>query len=105
MHYRPVDGTVMGQRSTYFIGQDGTFHPIVVSVTVTGGHVSAVSVPVYEKAGETGSINAYALPLLVQRALAAQDTAEVASVSGASLTSTAFRNSLSSALLTAGYHA
>jgi hypothetical protein len=105
MHYRPVDGVWLGARSTYYIPDDRSFHPIEVSITVSGGHVTAVSVPVYETSGETGRINESALPVLVERALAANDTAEVAGVSGASLTSYAFRNSLSSALLRAGYHA
>lgn len=105
MHYRPVDGVWLGAQSTYYIPEDRSFHPIVVSISVAGGHVTAVSVPVYETSGETGRINESALPVLIERALAANDTAEVAGVSGASLTSYAFRNSLSSALLRAGYHA
>jgi hypothetical protein len=105
MHYRPVDGVWLGARSTYYIPEDLSFHPIEVSITVSGGHVTAVSVPVYEASGETGRINEATLPVLIERALAANDTAEVAGVSGASLTSYAFRNSLSSALLRAGYHA
>ncbi|MFN8167403.1 MAG: FMN-binding protein [Candidatus Nanopelagicales bacterium] len=105
MHYRPVDGVWQGARSSYYIPDDGKLHPIEVRITVSGGHVVAVSVPVSETSGETGRINESALPVLIERALAAGDTAEVASVSGASLTSYAFRNSLSSALLRAGYHA
>lgn len=105
LHYRPVDGVWRGARSTYYIPDDKSFHPIEVSITVAGGHVTAVSVPVYETSGETGRINEAALPVLIEAALAAKDTAEVANVSGASLTSYAFRNSLSSALLRAGYHA
>lgn len=105
LHYRPVDGVWQGARSSYFIPDDGKLHPIEVRITVSGGHVVDVSVPVLETTGETGRINADALPVLIARALAANDTAEVAGVSGASLTSYAFRNSLSSALIRAGYHA
>ena len=105
MHYRPVDGTYRGAQSIYYIPDDGAFHAIVVEIVVSGGHVTSVTVPVFEASGETGRINETALPVLVERAMAAHDTAEVAGVSGASLTSTAFRNSLSSALLRAGYHA
>ena len=104
-HYRPVDGVWRGARSTYWIPEDGSYHPIEVSITVSGGHVTDVTVPLYETDGETGRINEAALPVLIEAALAAKDTAEVADVSGASLTSYAFRNSLSSALLRAGYHA
>lgn len=105
MHYRPVDGTYRGAQSSYYIPDDRSFHPIVVEIVVSGGHVTSVTVPVFEASGETGRINETALPVLIERAMAAQDTAEVSGVSGASLTSTAFRNSLSSALLRAGYHA
>ncbi len=105
LHYRPVDGIWQGARSTYYIPDDKSFHPIEVRITVSGGHVTSVSVPVYETSGETGRINEAAIPVLIEAAMAAQDTAEVSNVSGASLTSYAFRNSLSSALLRAGYHA
>ena len=104
-HYRPVDGVWTGAQSTYYIPDERAFHPIVVSITVSGGHVTAVSVPLKATDGESGRITDAALPALIESALAAHDTAEIAGVSGASLTSTAFRNSLSSALLRAGYHA
>lgn len=103
-HYRPVDGTWTGDLKQYFIPEAG-LEPIQVRITVYGGHVSDVTVPVYQTQGDSGSYNAMALPILLDRAMAAHDTAVVANVSGASLTSTAFANSLQSALIKAGFHA
>ena len=101
MHYRPVDGEWDGPVTKYFIPPD--LEPIRVHITVTGGHVSAVTVPVFQAAGESGRYNARALPLLIEAALAAHDTVNVATVSGATLTSGAFRSSLYSALVLAGF--
>ena len=101
-HYRPVDGTYLGPVSQYFIPSVG-LEPIQVRIVVYGGHVSDISVPVYVATGDSGDYNAMALPVLMQRAMAAHDTAAVAAVSGASLTSGAFAKSLSSALVSAGF--
>jgi uncharacterized protein with FMN-binding domain len=101
-HYRPVDGTYSGKVAQYFIGEVG-LEPIQVRIVVYGGHVSDITVPQYVNTGESGSINRMALPILMQRAMAAHDTATVAAVSGASLTSEAFVKSLSSALVGAGF--
>ncbi len=70
---------------------------------VSNGHVSAVDVPVYQHLGDSGQFNALALPTLISRTLAAHDTANIAAVSGASLTSMSFRQSLQSALVQAGF--
>ncbi len=101
-HYTPVDGTYLGPVSQYFIPSLG-LEPIQVSITVYGGHVSDLSVPVYVSTGTSGEYNAMALPQLTTRAMAAHDTATVASVSGASLTSEAFVKSLTAALAAAGF--
>ena len=67
------------------------------------GHVSDISVPQYVSTGDSAPYNAMALPILMQEAMAAHDTAVVANVSGASLTSEAFTKSLQSALINAGF--
>lgn len=101
-HYTPVDGTYTGAVSQYFIPGIG-LEPIQVSITVYGGHVTDVQVPVYTSTGDSAAYNAMALPTLMQEAMAANDTANVATVTGASLTSGAFANSLLSALTSAGF--
>jgi uncharacterized protein with FMN-binding domain len=101
-HYRPVDGTYLGSVAQYFIPANG-LEPIQVRIVVYGGHVSDITVPQYVSTGESGDYNASALPVLMQRAMAAHDTSTVAAVTGASLTSGAFVKSLSSALVSAGF--
>lgn len=100
-HFVPVDGTWTGALATYWI--EGQTEPMQVRIVVSNGHVSAVDVPVYQHLGDSGQFNALALPTLITRALAAHDTAQVAGVSGASLTSMSFRQSLQSALIQAGF--
>ena len=100
-HFVPTDGSWTGSVATYHV--EGQTDPIQVHIVVTNGHVSSVDVPVYVSAGDSGSINHFALPLLINEALAAHDTANIATVTSASLTSTAFRQSLQSALIQAGF--
>jgi len=101
-HYLPVDGVWTGSAFQYFIPGIG-LEPIQVRITLYGGHVSDISVPQYASTGDSASYNAMALPILMQEAMAAHDTAVVANVSGASLTSEAFTKSLQSALTNAGF--
>jgi uncharacterized protein with FMN-binding domain len=101
-HYRPVDGTYTGKTFQYFIPEVG-LEPIAVRITVFRGHVSDVAVPVYESRGDSGNFNAYALPRLKSEAMAANDTAKIATVSGATLTGGAFKSSLQNALTQAGF--
>lgn len=101
-HYRPVDGTWAGDVAQYFIPGIG-LEPIQVQITLTGGHVSDVSVPLYAKTGDSAEYNNFSLPTLMTEAMAAHDTANVASVSGASETSEAFAKSLKSALMKGGF--
>ncbi len=101
-HYTPVDGSFVGTVAQYFIPGLG-LEPIQVGITVYGGHVSDVTVPVYVATGDSGEYNAMALPILTTETMAAHDTAAVASVTGATLTSGAFVTSLTAALAAAGY--
>jgi uncharacterized protein with FMN-binding domain len=100
-HFVPTDGSWTGAVATYHV--EGQTDPIQVHIVVTNGHVSAVDVPVYVSVADTGAINHFALPLLINEALAAHDSADIATVTSASLTSTAFRQSLQSALIQAGF--
>lgn len=101
-HYLPVDGSYLGDVSQYFIPSIG-LEPIQVGITVYGGHVTDISVPQYASTGDSASYNEMALPILMNEAMAALDTANVATVSGATLTSESFINSLTSALTKAGF--
>jgi uncharacterized protein with FMN-binding domain len=75
-----------------------------VQITVYGGHVSDVAVTAQAEVGtESASYNDMALSTLVLRAMNSNDTADIAGVSGATLTSTAFTSSLQSALVAAGF--
>ena len=69
-----------------------------VTITVAGGKITKVSVPVYPSGnGRDREINAYALPILQQETLAAQSAA-IDTVSGATVTSDGYIESLQAAL-------
>ncbi|GIE53671.1 FMN-binding protein [Amorphoplanes nipponensis] len=71
---------------------------VQVAITVTDGRITDVAVPVYPSGnGKDQEINAYALPVLRQETLAAQN-ADIDTVSGATVTSDGYRESLQAAL-------
>lgn len=71
---------------------------VQVSITVAGGKITAVTVPVYPNSnGKDKQINARALPTLVRETLAAQ-SAKIDTVSGATVTSNGYIESLQAAL-------
>ena len=71
---------------------------VQVSITVTNGKITDVAVPVYpSENGRDQEINASALPVLRQETLAAQG-AGIDTVSGATVTSDGYLQSLQSAL-------
>lgn len=75
---------------------------VQVRITVTAGKITAVDVPEYPNENpRDAQINAYALPTLVQETLTAQN-AEIDMVSGATVTSGGYLQSLQSALDQAG---
>jgi uncharacterized protein with FMN-binding domain len=72
--------------------------PVQVSITVANGKITAVTVPVYPNGnGRDQEINAYALPVLQQETLTAQ-SADIDSVSGATVTTDGYKESLQAAL-------
>jgi uncharacterized protein with FMN-binding domain len=106
-HYRPVDGGYNGRLVSYLVpSKPISFEPLQVHITVYGGHLSDVAVinqaPVLS---DSNSYNVMSLSTLALEAMNAKDTANVAAVSGASLTSEAFAQSLQSALVAAGFKA
>lgn len=76
--------------------------PVQVRITVAGGTLTAVDVLQYPNGnGKDRQINSYALPILTREALAAQ-SADIDMVSGATITSTGYVQSLQAALDRAG---
>ncbi|WP_030440567.1 FMN-binding protein [Actinoplanes subtropicus] len=71
---------------------------VQVTITVTNGKITDVQVPVYPNGnGRDQEINAYALPILTQETLQAQG-ANIDTVSGATVTSDGYLQSLQAAL-------
>lgn len=72
--------------------------PVQVQITTSGGQVTDITALQYPDANPRDQqINAYALPVLAQEALAAQ-SANIDQVSGATVTSDGYAQSLQSAL-------
>ncbi|GAB1640916.1 FMN-binding protein [Krasilnikovia sp. MM14-A1259] len=72
--------------------------PIQVTVTVSGGKITDIAVPTYPNGNHRDAeINAYALPALREATLNAQ-SADIDSISGATVTSDGYKQSLQSAL-------
>jgi uncharacterized protein with FMN-binding domain len=71
---------------------------VQVTITVTDGKITDVGVPLYPNGnGRDQEINAYALPVLKQETLSAQ-SASINTVSGATVTSDGYLESLQAAL-------
>ena len=76
--------------------------PVQVELTISGGAITDVSVLQYPNGnGKDVEINSYALPILIQETMDAQ-SANIQMVSGATVTSTGYIQSLQSALDSAG---
>lgn len=77
---------------------DTRWGPVQVQITVSGGQITDVSAVVYPNGNPRDQqINAYALPVLGQEAVAAQ-SAQIDHVSGATVTSDGYVASLQSAI-------
>jgi uncharacterized protein with FMN-binding domain len=72
--------------------------PVQVTITMADGKITDVAVPIYPNGnGRDQQINAYALPTLRQETLTAQ-SADIDTVSGATVTSDGYMESLQAAL-------
>ena len=72
--------------------------PVQVIITVSGGKITDVAVPTYPNGNNRDQeINAYALPALTQETLSKQ-SADIDTVSGATVTSDGYKESLQAAL-------
>ena len=103
----PVAGTAQAASSTGGSTYTGDvaqtrWGPVQVAVTVTGGQITSVAVVQYPSGNpEDDRINSYALPILVDETVQAQ-SASIDMVSGATVTSDGYLQSLQSALDQAG---
>ena len=105
----PSAGSASGSSSSAASSRtvDGTtaqtiYGPIQVDITVKGGKITAVKVPLYpDGTMRDVQINEFALPELVQETISA-DSANIDVVSGASYTSQGYISSLQSAIDKAG---
>jgi uncharacterized protein with FMN-binding domain len=95
----PSAGSTAGGAKTYTGSVASTrWGDVQVSITVTDGRITDVAVPVYPREnGRDQEINAYALPTLRQETLEAQ-SADISAVSGATVTSDGYIESLQAAL-------
>ena len=101
------DGSSTGSSSSGSSGSSGTvtgdtaqtrWGPVQVQITVSGGKITDVTPVQYPNGnGRDQEINSYALPVLAQEALAAQ-SANIDHVSGATVTSDGYVQSLQSAI-------
>lgn len=81
---------------------DTEWGPVQVQITVAGGEITAVKMLDYPyESRKDQEINARALPILIQETLD-QQSADIDMVSGATITSEGYRESLQSALDQAG---
>lgn len=95
----PTSGTTSGSGTavTGAVAQT-RWGPVQVRITLTGGKITAVDVPQSPSGnGKDREINDHALPILVQDTLTAQ-SANIDMVSGATVTSDGYVQSLQSAL-------
>jgi len=86
-----ADGTYTGSQANAFFGV------VQVQATIKGGRITDVQVLSHPTGHHSDQVNAAAVPVLTQEAISAQ-SANVQVVSGATLTSEAFMQSLQSAL-------
>lgn len=90
-------GTVTGTAYTGSVART-RWGPVQVRITVTNGKITSVTVPVYPNGnGRDQEINARALPVLRKETIGAQSAA-IDTVSGATVTSNGYRQSLQAAL-------
>lgn len=99
-----TSGSTPSSDTTTFTGDTAQtqWGPVQVEITVAGGKLTGVQVPVYPNGNRRDQeINDYALPVLVDETMSAQG-ADIDMVSGATVTSQGYLTSLQSALDQAG---
>ena len=108
------DGTYLGKQATVVVAGEGISYPMQVQAVVSGGKITAITVPVFAATDTTskniGKFNVATMaslnndpanPTMIFEALAAQ-SANIAVISGATYTTAGFKTSLADALVQAG---
>ncbi|NUR09579.1 MAG: FMN-binding protein [Nocardioidaceae bacterium] len=97
-----TSGSTSASRTVTGDVADTQWGPVQVALTIKGGRITDVQVKQYPNGnGRDQEINSYALPILVQETKQ-QQSADIDMVSGATVTSTGYVQSLQSALDQAG---
>ena len=109
------DGTYTGAAATVNVADQGLTYPIQVQATISGGKITAITVPVFGATDTTskniGKYNVATLasmnndpanPTMIYEALTNQ-TSNIATISGATYTTAGFKTSLADALKQAGF--
>ena len=109
------DGTYTGAAATINVADQGLTYPIQVQATISGGKITAITVPVFGATDTTskniGKYNVATLasmnndpanPTMIYEALTNQ-TSNIATISGATYTTAGFKTSLADALKQAGF--
>ena len=83
------------------VAQAGFYGPVQVSIQVSDGRITSITPRSWPTGETSSSISNYSIPKLINAALNSQSS-NVATISGASYTSAAFRATLASAMAKAG---
>jgi uncharacterized protein with FMN-binding domain len=95
---RGTAGSTTGTKTYTGASASTRWGDVQVAITVTNGKISSVQVPVYPHRNDRDEeINGFALPILTQETMSAQN-ADIDTVSGATVTSDGYLQSLQSAL-------
>jgi uncharacterized protein with FMN-binding domain len=97
----PAAALAAGTHFDYGPSVRTVYGPVRVEIRVTGSRITAVWASAPHHYALSVQINRHAVPALVRETLQAQSAAGVHRVSGASLTSAAFKSSLAGAMLAA----
>jgi uncharacterized protein with FMN-binding domain len=110
-----VDGTYLGSLATVTVPGENITYQVQVQAVISGGKITAITMPTHTETDSTSktilkysvattaALNAdSANPTMIFEALAGQ-TANIATISGATYTTAGFKASLQTALTAAGY--
>lgn len=108
------DGTYLGSVATVNVANQGLTYPIQVQAVISGGKITSITVPVFGATDATSkNIGRFSVattanlnndptnPTMIYEAIAGQ-TANIATISGATYTTAGFKTSLAAALTQAG---
>ena len=98
---QPATALAAGSRIYYGPAVHMAYGPVRVEIRVTGSHMTMVWASTPREYPLCVQINRHAVPILVNEALQAQSVSGVHRVSGASLTTGAFKRSLAAAMAAA----